>query len=220
MAALGLFAGWCTPGFAAEEQVALLNAGFESNAEQEDLPPANWTPSVGHPRVYLVAARDGIEPAEGNSALLCSTGPDYAAVSQTTGARLVPGATYQLSAQFLGRAVPDVSPGGYWLRLLARNVSNPQDAVILANEFSDENGIAGGEWQKKALTWKAPDDLASVPSISQGITGTQPDGTANLSAGNYAIEVLVGGSFPTRKEGDPRVLQTWIDDVKLTRTLP
>lgn len=204
---------------AAPEQVAILNPGFEEGGE--GMPPKSWQPAVGNPNAYAVSEHDGLGAAAGRAALLCATSADYAAVSQATAVRLVPGATYKLSAQLLSRDAANVEPGGYWLRLLARNTANTGVAYILANEYADAGTLSPGAWVTKELTWSAPADLASVPVIADGIKGTKPETQANLATGSYVIEVLVGCDYPNIPPDDiPRTVQTWVDDVKLTRSLP
>ena len=201
---------------AAPEQVAMLNPGFEEGGE--GAPPKGWLPAVGNPN-YAVSEHDGLGAAAGRAALLCATSGDYAAVSQATAVRLVPGATYKLSAQFLSRAAANVEPGGYWLRLVVRNTANLGEAYILANEYADAGTLSPGTWVTKELTWSAPADLSSVPVIADGIKGTKPDTQANLATGSYAIDVLVGCNYPNIPPDDiPRTVQTWVDDVKLTRS--
>ena len=204
---------------AAPEQVAILNPGFEEGGE--DAPPKSWQLAVGTPKTYVVSGHDGIDAAGGRSALLCATSIDYAAVSQTSAAQLIPGATYKLSAQFLSRVAANVEPGGYWMRLVARNTANPGVGYILANEYADASTLSPGAWVTRELTWSAPTDLALVPVIADGIKGTKPDTQADLATGSYAIELLVGCKYPNIPPDDiPRIVQTWVDDVKLIRSLP
>ena len=93
--------------------------------------------------------------------------------------------------------------------------------MILANEYADASTLSPGAWVTRELTWSAPTDLALVPVIADGIKGTKPDTQADLATGSYAIELLVGCNYPNIPPDDiPRIVQTWVDDVKLIRSLP
>lgn len=193
--------------------VPLLNFSFEEAAEGPLPQPKHWQGSVGNPNTYDVTEHDAKGAADGSFALLCGNS-DFAAVSQLTQTPLTPGVTYTLSAKFLPRVSRDAAAGGYWLRLLARNSANPTDAHIVSNVFGPTDELTPGEWVSKELTWTAPDVLSGVPVISNGITGAKPDGVQNLS-GQYVLEVLVGGSLPSRQPDEPHA-QTWIDAVQFS----
>lgn len=201
---------------AEEGTVALKNPGFEEGMGNDRL-PSFWIGAVGQPHAYFIAEVDPVRASEGEFAVLCSSDPSHGAISQWTGLDLAPGKTYTLSAELMSRVAPGVEPGGFWLRVLARNRANPAQAYVLKNVVGGPEMLSAGEWVTQQIQWTAPPDLHAVPIISDGMSGQKPDGVADLSGAIFGLEVLVGGNYPHRiKNADFPFQQTWIDDVEIS----
>ena len=191
--------------------VTITNPGFELNtglaADRGE--PIGWDGAISFPHVYRWAdVNGGLPPAEGVNALYASTSSAFGASSQNTSRVIAANETFTLTAAF-GRINTNLY-GGSWLRIL---LSNGVNDYTVANSYTFAGEPAVGLFSDKSVIWTAPSNLTNVAYISNGITGTTPNSFADLSSGGYAIQILVGGNFPSGVNDAGR--QTGVDNVRL-----
>lgn len=208
LCALGLaVAASLTPLHAAP--ITILNNSFEA-VVADGVSPPNWNGAVGFPGTYIWSGiNNGGPAADGVRAVLGSTSSAFAAITQTTGHALVANELFTLTTAF-GNRDAGTPFGGYWMRLV---VTDGVTGHVVANTYSNSGGPGVGLWADQTLSWTGPSNLASLATISNGITGTTPDGFADISVGTWNVNVLVGGNFPGG--ANDANLQTGIDNVRL-----
>ena len=151
--------------------------------------------------VDVPATEQGVPAPDGTRAMLVSGDAQGGAKDwaryQITANPLQANAVYTLTASYMRRMNTAANWGGYWLSILASDGTN---TYILANNFGGA-GSSGPDVPPRGVPFDVSvqvtigGDLSSVPVIST-VTGTVPDAVADLSSGQYKIDVLVGGNYP------------------------
>ena len=172
--------------------VPLTNASFEANASS----PVGWN-GIGIVSVYNWSAISAGEPAaDGTNAAVCSQSINFAAVLQATSHVVATNELVNLTAAFGHRDnSAGTTWGGYWLSLDVVK-SDGSATYTVANVYSAGGDPGNDLWGDQTLSWLSPTNLASLPIITNGITGTVPDGTADISSGTWYLQVLVGSDYP------------------------